>query len=235
MPPATNTAEPTTYTDADYQPWLERDPTRVERATRVLTIWAWDHLYRLRGFGREHLPETGAYLLAPNHSSYVDPFVLARPQKRRFRYMAKSTMFEKPFMRGYLKGVGAFPIRRGKGDVFAMELARRLLADGAAVVVFPEGTRYRQSLELGPPRRGFARLALESKVPVVPAALWGIKRRELYGRRRWQRPKATVIYGEPMDFSHLELNAENVELVRDEVWAKVGELYEQARELTEQR
>jgi 1-acyl-sn-glycerol-3-phosphate acyltransferase len=231
MSTSTDTTAASVYTDADYDPWVNHDSRLVERIVRVLSIWWWDHVYRLRAVHVERVPTEGAFLLVPNHSSYTDPFLNARPLSRRVRFMAKSTMFTYPVMRTVMRGGGAFPVRRGKGDTFAIELARRMLLDGQPVVVYPEGTRYRSSLELGPAKRGAARLALETGVPVVPAATWGVKRRELYGRAWWRRPKAVVVYGEAMDFSHLEPTPENVDYVRDVVWARVHELYDEAREI----
>ncbi|MCW2924075.1 MAG: 1-acyl-sn-glycerol-3-phosphate acyltransferase [Thermoleophilia bacterium] len=214
--------------------WLPLDP-RGDRPFRILTSWYWDLVYRLRAYGAEHVPAEGPFLLVPNHSSYTDPFLQVRPQPRTVRFMAKGSLFEYPVVRRIMKAGGAFPVQRGRGDAFAIELSRRILADGQPLVVYPEGTRFRRSLELGPPKRGAARLALEARVPVVPAATWGVKARELYGRPRWRRPRATVVYGEPMDFTHLEPTPENVDLVRDEIWAKVTELYERARQLDAER
>jgi len=224
-----------TYTDADYAPWLEHDSGRTDRFVRFLTVWWWDHVYRLQAHGVENLPLEGAYVLVPNHSSYADPFLHARPQQRHLRFMAKASMFTYPVVRTFMKGGGGFPVNRGRGDVFAMELARRLLSDGRPVVVYPEGTRYRKSAELGPAKSGAARLALEIGVPIVPAATWGVKDRSVYGRPRWRRPRATSVYGEAMDFTHLEPTPENVAHVRDVVWQRVHELYEQARELDAKR
>ena len=227
----TAATQPATYTDADYAPWIEFENGAWVRFIRMLTIWWWDHVYRLEAHGVELLPDEGAYLLVPNHSSYTDPFLHSRPQRRHLRFMAKASMFDYPVVRTVMRGGGGFPVRRGKGDVFAMELARRLLGAGRPVVVYPEGTRYRKSAELGPAKRGAARLALEVGVPVVPCATWGVKAREVYGRSRWRRPRATTVYGEPMDFTHLAPTTENVEHVRDVVWARVHELYEQARKI----
>lgn len=229
--PRPATPAPAAYGDEDFRPWLERESKVVDTLARALTVWWWDHVYRLRAYGVDRLPREGAYILSPNHSSYADPFLHARPQRRHLRFMAKDTMFRYPVVRHVMEGGGGFPVKRGRGDTFAMELARRFLLDGRPVVVYPEGTRYRRSLELGPAKRGAARLALETRVPIVPAATWGVKRRELYGRRWFNRPRATTVYGEPMDFSHLDNTPENVDLVREAVWARVHELYDEARQL----
>ena len=220
-----------TYTDADFAPWLALDSARMDRTARVVSHWLWDHVYRLEAHGVDQIPATGGCLLVPNHSSYADPFLLARCQSRHLRFMAKASMFTYPVMRSVMKFGGGFPVHRGKGDTFAMELARRLLDAGRAVVVYPEGTRFREALELGPARSGAARLALEAGVPVIPVATWGVKCRKLYDRPRWRRPRTIIIYGEAMDFSGLEASPENVALVRDQIWSRVHELHEQAREL----
>jgi 1-acyl-sn-glycerol-3-phosphate acyltransferase len=226
---------PHTYTDADYEPWIAHDNSRFVRVVRLLTSWFWDHVYRLDARGVERIPAAGAFVLAPNHSSYADPFLHVRPISRLVRFMAKASMFDYPVMRSFMKGGGAFPVRRGKGDAFAMELARRLLRAGQPVVVYPEGTRYRKSFDLGPSKRGAARLAIDAQVPVVPAGTWGAKERELYGRPRWRRPRVVSIYGEPIDVTRFETTPEGVDALRDEIWARVGELYEEARRIAEQR
>lgn len=231
MTDGSTAAAPATYTDADYELWMASNSPRFDRAIRLLTVWWWDHVARLRADGVERLPADGAYVLVPNHSSYADPFLHARPQRRYLRFMTKASMFDYPVVRAFMRGGGGFPVRRGAGDVFAMELARRLLRSGQPVVLYPEGTRYRHSVELGPAKSGFARLALEVGVPIVPAATWGAKSREAYGRGRWRRPRITTIYGEPLSYEGLEPTRENVERVRDEVWARVQQLYEQAREI----
>lgn len=221
--------------EAELARWLDVDSGVVDRVARLLTHWLWDHGFRLRAHGVDNLPADGGYLLVPNHSSYADPFLHARPQRRHLRFMAKDSMFRWPVVRRVMRAGGGFPVRRGQGDDFAMELARRLLRAGHPVVVYPEGTRFRSSAELGPAKRGFARLALEVGVPVVPAATWGVKERHVYGRPRWRRPRATVVYGEPMRFDGLEPTPENVDHVRDQVWSRVQELYEHARSIDAQR
>jgi len=227
--------DPVTYEDSDYAPWLEVESDRIVRLVRLLTEWIWDHVYRLRSHGAEHIPPAGAFLMVPNHSSYIDPFVQVRGQSRVVHYMAKSSLLETPIIGRIVKAGGGFPVRRGRGDGFAIELARRLLRAGAPVVIYPEGTRYRDSIALGPARRGAARIALEMRVPVVPVATWGNKARAVYGRPRWRRPKLDTVFGEPMDFTHLDPTPENVERVRDEIWSAVTELYERARVLNAAR
>ncbi|MCW2972092.1 MAG: 1-acylglycerol-3-phosphate O-acyltransferase [Thermoleophilia bacterium] len=224
-------APPTPPTEAEYAFWVNTRVGWFHRAIRILTGWFWNHGYQLRAYGQEHIPPTGAFLMVPNHSSYTDPFVQVKGQARVVRFMAKSTLFHNPLARSVIRAGGGFPVRRGRGDVFAMELARRMLLDGQAVVMYPEGTRFRKSAPLGQPRRGAARLVLELGVPVVPVATWGNKQREVYGRAWWRRPRVTTIYGPLMRFTAGEATPERVDQVRDEIWAEVERLYDIAREV----
>jgi glycerol-3-phosphate dehydrogenase len=101
----------------------------------------------------------------------------------------------------FLNCVGAFPIRRGEADEESVETAKRILARGDAVMIFPEGTRIREG-SLGKPKRGVGRLALESGAPVVPIAVHGTE----HARRGWRlRPvKVKVRFGRPLGFPRVE-------------------------------
>lgn len=131
--------------------------------------------FRLDRIGREHLPRRGPLLLAANHRSFLDPFVIGTLQRRPVYYMAKRELFEKPWQARVLNALGAFPVDRGAGDREAMATARAILERGDCVVIFPEGTRMRRG-PLGEPRRGVGRLALETGVPVAPVAVIGSDR-----------------------------------------------------------
>jgi glycerol-3-phosphate dehydrogenase (NAD(P)+) len=153
--------------------------------------------FRLKRIGREHLPRSGPLLLAANHRSFLDPFVIGTLVRRPVYYMAKRELFEKRLQAWILSGLGAFPVDRGAGDADAMRTAREILARGDCVVVFPEGTRVRPG-PLGTPRRGVGRLALETGVPVAPVAVIGTED----VRRGWRiRPrKVRIRVGRPLRY-----------------------------------
>jgi 1-acyl-sn-glycerol-3-phosphate acyltransferase len=132
------------------------------------------HVYfRLERIGREHIPADGPVILASNHRSFLDPFVIAVMTRRPIYFVAKKELFAfHPVVAWLLNALGAFPIDRGASDQEAMGTARAILERGEAVLMFPEGTRIRPG-SLGRPKRGVGRLALETGAPVVPVAVIG--------------------------------------------------------------
>lgn len=134
---------------------------------------------RLRSRGVDTLP-AGGFVLAANHLSNLDPWPLGLPlwPKRQLRFMGKSELFN-PFLGPLLRGAGAFPVRRGKGDREAIRNAVQLVKDGEIVVMFPEGTRRSKGLRKKHEARahsGAARIALQAEAPLVPAAIKGTDR-----------------------------------------------------------
>ncbi len=155
---------------------------------------------RLRRGGRHHIPE-GPVILASNHRSFLDPFLIGCCVRRPIYFLAKSELFEKRLTAWFLNSLGAFPVRRGESDAESVKTALMLLERGAAVVIFPEGTRHRSG-PLHPPKRGVGRLALASGAPVVPIAVKGSER----VRRGFViRPvRVDIRCGRPLTYPHLE-------------------------------
>jgi 1-acyl-sn-glycerol-3-phosphate acyltransferase len=155
--------------------------------------------FRLRARGLENLPE-GGFVLAANHTSNFDPWALGLPlfPRRQLRFMAKSELFN-PILGPILNGGGAFPVRRGAGDLEAIQRAVELVRDGEIVVMFPEGTRRKKGLrKKHQPRAhsGTARIALTANAPLVPAAIKGTDRVTRLGPLR-------VAYGKPIPLDDL--------------------------------
>jgi 1-acyl-sn-glycerol-3-phosphate acyltransferase len=155
--------------------------------------------FRLSARGRENLPE-GGYVLAANHTSNLDPWPLGMPlfPRRQLRFMAKSELFM-PVFASFLRAGGAFPVRRGEGDLEAIETAVELVRAGEIVVMFPEGTRREKGLRKkhrARPHTGAARIALTAEAPLVPAAIKGTDRISRLGPLR-------VAYGKPVPLNDL--------------------------------
>jgi 1-acyl-sn-glycerol-3-phosphate acyltransferase len=175
------------------------------------------HVYfRLSRVGREHVPQSGPVLLAANHRSFLDPFIIGAMLRRPVYYVAKKELFEKRLQGWFLNALGAFPVDRGSSDQEMLTTARTILERGDAVVIFPEGTRIRPGA-LGTPRRGVGRLALETGAPIVPIALIGTED----VRRGWRiRPrKVTIRAGRPLTYPRVEQPSRSLaQAVTDRIW-----------------
>jgi 1-acyl-sn-glycerol-3-phosphate acyltransferase len=99
--------------------------------------------FRLGRHGREHLPSDGALILAANHRSFLDPFVLGTMTRRPVYYVAKKELFANRLQAWFLNSLGAFPVDRGRSDQEMLTTAKAILERGDCVLIFPEGTRVR--------------------------------------------------------------------------------------------
>ena len=152
--------------------------------------------FRFRRRGRRHIPK-GAVILASNHRSFLDPFLVGLCARGPVYFMAKKELFRNPLQGWLLNRLGAFPVRRGESDAEAVRTALGLLERGRAIVIFPEGTRIRSG-SLARPKSGVGRFALASGAPVVPIAVVGTER----ARRGWRiRPvKVKARCGPPLRY-----------------------------------
>jgi 1-acyl-sn-glycerol-3-phosphate acyltransferase len=172
--------------------------------------------FRMNRIGREHIPAEGPLIIAANHRSFLDPFVIATMSRRPMHYVAKKEMFKRPWLAWILHTLGAFPVDRGAGDGDMIQTAKAILARGDVVLMFPEGTRTRPGA-LGKPKRGVGRIALETGAPVVPVAVIGTEA----VRRGWRiRPhKVRIRAGRPLRYPKLEVPSPALAgAVTDRIW-----------------
>jgi 1-acyl-sn-glycerol-3-phosphate acyltransferase len=174
-------------------------------------------VFRLRVVGADNIPEHGPTLFVANHISMWDPpmigFALAR---RHVYFMAKSELFAVPGLGWAIRRLGAFPVERGGADRSAIRTARKVLARGDALLMFPEGTRSSGG-RMGEAWPGAGALALANGVHVVPVAIDGSNRR--VGPVR-------VAFGAPIDLSDLPpaSRGERSQLAADRMMTAVGAL-----------
>ena len=130
-------------------------------------------VYRIEVVGAERIPASGPVILAANHASVWDPFILGVATPREIHYMAKAELFRSRPLAAVMRSLNAFPVERGGGDHAAMSEAGRLLAGGAVLGILPQGTS-KPERQIGW-HRGAARLALASGAPLVPVRLSGTR------------------------------------------------------------
>jgi glycerol-3-phosphate dehydrogenase (NAD(P)+) len=188
---------------------------------RVLLVPAFLVWLRLQRIGREHARVKGGLIVASNHRSFLDPFVIGAflPWRRRLQFVAKVELFERRLQGWLLSRLGAFPIRRGQSDETAIETARLIVERGGTVIIFPEGTRIRNG-SLGRPKRGVGRLALETGAPVLPIAVKGSEE----VRRGWKiRPKKVRLRaGKAITFPRTERPSPALAAtVTDRIWPNI--------------
>jgi len=155
-------------------------------------------VFRYRTLGRENLPPQGGYVIAAGHVSNLDPWPLALDlwPRRFLRFMAKSELFWFP-LGLFISAGGGFKVHRGRADREAIRTAIRLAREGHVIAMFPEGTRRRKGLRKkhrAEAHSGAARIAIEARVPLVPAGIKGTD--GLRRLARWQ-----VRYGSPVELS----------------------------------
>jgi 1-acyl-sn-glycerol-3-phosphate acyltransferase len=204
-----------------------RQPDWVYTVVRMLLTPYLLIVHRARAIATTQVPEAGPAIIAPNHFSFLDHFFIGVYLRRKIHFMAKSQLFKRPMQFVYTHG-GVFPVRRGYRDEEAFKTAHAVLNRGDVVLMYPEGGRSRSG-QLGEPKRGLGRLALESGAPVVPTAIVGTQK-----VRNWKRltfPKVTVLYGDPVRFEKIENpTREQQQAAAELVFERVKVLYDGLRE-----
>jgi 1-acyl-sn-glycerol-3-phosphate acyltransferase len=203
-----------------------KSPNWMYEAVRLVLTPYIVFFYRARCIDSRHIPADGPAIVAPNHFSFLDHFFVAVYLRRKVNFMAKSQLFKMPLEIVFKNG-GVFPVRRGHHDEEAFKTAHAILARGGIVVMYAEAGRSRSG-ELGTPRHGLGRLALEAGVPVIPTAIAGTDR--VRNWKRLQFPKVTVQFGEPLRFERVEApSREQAQAASVIVFDRVKELHSRLR------
>jgi 1-acyl-sn-glycerol-3-phosphate acyltransferase len=165
-----------------------------------------------------HIPRHGAFLIACNHASFLDPPMVGQAVPGQICFMARKSLFRNPIVGALLRSWKSIPLDRDEADVVAMRAILNALRRGEGVMLFPEGTRTRDGrLQSAKPGVGF--LVAKANVPVVPARIFGSF--EAMGRgKKWPRPlKLQVCFGEPLRFDASAVKRED----RERVYRKISD------------
>ena len=158
------------------------------KVCRVIVRFVMLFVFRLKFVGRENVPKEGGVIVAFNYKSNFDPVVAGLSCKRPLCFMAKEELFKNPVFGALIKALGAFPVRRGKGDIGAIKASLKILGEGKAMLMFPEGHRIKDGRKVKA-KPGVALIAQRAQVPVVPVCI--------SGEYKWMH-KITVTYGKPI-------------------------------------
>lgn len=179
--------------------------------------------FRLKIVGFANCPKTGPLIIAPNHTSFLDPLIAGFAVPRELNFMARNSLFRNRIFGNILKSVNAFPLKREGTDVGAMRLAIDKLCDGKAVLIFPEGTRSKDG-NLGVPRAGIGLLAARSGANILPCYIKGSREAFPKGAIFPRFKKITVYVGKPLKIENNNLEKEYYMQIAENIMTAISVL-----------
>ena len=128
--------------------------------------------FRIKVEGTENIPSEGALVVCSNHKSLCDPPMLAMCMPFELKFMAKEELFKNKLFGGLIGALGAFPVKRGTGDIGALKIAIKVLSEGHRLVIFPEGARSPENC-MGKGKSGAALIAVKARANILPVGVCG--------------------------------------------------------------
>lgn len=215
---------PKEYFDCFHERARTREPDWAYELTRLLTSIYGYTFFRAKAIDVGNVPGSGPVILAPNHFSFMDHFLMGCYIRRKVRFMAKSQLFKPPMQFIYTHG-GVFPVRRGAHDEEVFITAKAILERGGTITMYCEGGRSRSGKLADHAKAGIGRLALEMGAPVVPIAIYGSSK--IRNWKRLQFPKVIIKYGEPIRWERVDdPTRSQQQAVADEILEEIRGLYE---------
>ena len=153
--------------------------------------------WRVRIKGRENIPKSGAYVIAPVHRSNIDTLLSGCLTRRRIRFMGKDSLWKYKWSGALFSSLGAFPVHRGTPDREALRICEEAVRGGEPAVLFPEGTR-QSGPKVQPLFEGAAFVAARAGVPIVPVGIGGSEWAMPKGSKRILPVKVAIVVGEPI-------------------------------------
>jgi 1-acyl-sn-glycerol-3-phosphate acyltransferase len=206
----------------------------ANRAAALFMKLLFEYSSRIHVLGRENAERSGGFLLASNHISHFDPFIISSVLRRKIDWMAMAEFFPLPIVGLFLRAVDAFPAERDRADRKTIRAAIERLKSGRAVGVFPEGgirDGARSLLEGASVRPGTSTLAHIARVPIVSCVILGSDR--LYAKRSWlpwRRTPVWIAFGKAISHPpELEKSAAR-ERIESELTAAFQTIYAELRD-----
>ena len=214
---------PKEYFDRFHERSRTKAPNAMYEIVRSTTTLYSLIFFRATCISSEKVPQSGPLIIAPNHFSHMDHFLVGAFIRRKVRFMAKSQMFTRPLQFIYTHG-GVFPVRRGARDMEAIQTAHTVLERGGTLAMYCEGGRSRTGELAERAKPGIGRIALETGVPIVPVAIHGSS--HVRNWRKLQFPKVVVQYGDPIRFEQVaEPTKDQAQAAADEIFDEIKMLY----------
>jgi 1-acyl-sn-glycerol-3-phosphate acyltransferase len=208
--------------------------TAVYYAGKLLVKCVFGCVGRIHVIGRHNANRAGGFLLASNHISHFDPFLISLPVRRKIDWMTMAEFFRPPALGFFLRSIDAFSAERDRADLKTIRTAIDRLKSGRIVGIFPEGgirDGARSLLEGAPLRPGAATLAQIADVPIVPCVILGTDR--FYSKKQWlpfRRTPVWIAFGKPIScFPELQ-KSQARERIESELGAAFKNLYAELRE-----
>jgi 1-acyl-sn-glycerol-3-phosphate acyltransferase len=172
--------------------------------------------------GTENIPQGKPVILASNHRSYADPVILTMPMKLPVSYMAKEELFRNKLFGWFIRKLGAFPVKRGAGDMSVIDDSINILNSGRNLVIFPEGTRSKDG-KVGKGKTGVALIAAKSGADVIPCGI------SFEGEKLHFRSKLTLRFGKVITAEELCItdgSPRELKAVKQKIMGAITELVE---------
>ena len=194
----------------------------------IITI-IYDAAFRGEVVGLENVPKEGAFLVAANHASHLDPPMIGCHVPRQMAFFARKTLWNGKFATWWMDNIGSIPVDRdGASDVKAIKNVLRTLQAGKAITLFPEGTRSPDG-NLQPAKSGVGMIACRTQVAVVPARLFNSH--IAFGRGGGLRlgTRVSIVYGKPLqpaNYDDPKAGKERYQVASEKIMAAIAALKE---------
>ena len=198
----------------------------VYGVSHFLATTIYEMLFRGDVVGLDHLPQSGGCLVAANHASHLDPFIIASQLQRQVSFFARKTLWTPGIPSWWLDAVDVIPVDRdGGSDVTAIKRVLHALKEQKIIIMFPEGTRSRDG-RFQKPKPGVGLFACRAQVPVVPVRIFGsFEALGKGGKVPRFGTRVTVVFGAPLstgDYDSPDSVKERYQIASERIMAKIA-------------